>query len=75
MGGAPRCFTGFCESVAECIDCPSGLVDRDHDGNFELEICSKAGTCRLGWKNVNAKGGNGYCECKDGLRGLACNEF
>jgi hypothetical protein len=28
LGGAPACFTGFCDDYAECIDCPSGLVDR-----------------------------------------------
>ena len=39
-GGGPRCYTGFCDQVAECIECPSGLVDSNNDGNMELEVCS-----------------------------------
>jgi hypothetical protein len=27
LGGPPNCFSGFCDDYAECIDCPSGLVD------------------------------------------------
>lgn len=75
FGGAPRCFSGFCENVAECVDCPAAVIDNSKNGNFELEVCGKAGVCRLGWKNPNAKGGNGYCECKQGMKGLACNEY
>ena len=75
LGGAPKCYSGFCESVAECIDCPMALVDKNKNGNFVLEICGKEGVCRLGWKNPNSKGGNGYCECKNNMKGLACNEY
>ena len=74
-GGAPACFSGFCESIAECVDCPTALVDRKRNGNFEEEVCGASGVCRLGWKNQKAKGGNGYCECRNGMKGLACNEY
>ena len=50
-------------------------MDTQKNGNFELEVCGKAGMCRLGWKNPDAKGGNGYCECQHGMKGLACNQF
>ena len=74
-GGAPACYMGYCENVAECVDCPSAVVDNKLNGRFEVEVCGRAGICKLGWKNPGAKGGNGYCECQDGLKGLACNEF
>jgi hypothetical protein len=74
-GGAPHCFSGFCENVAECVDCPAALVDVNKNGKFELETCGRNGICRLGWKNPNARGGNGYCECQNGMKGLSCNEF
>ena len=74
-GGAPKCFSGFCENVAECVDCPAALIDFNKSGKFELETCGRSGVCRLGWKNPNAKGGNGYCDCQNGMKGLACNEY
>ena len=75
LGGAPDCFSGFCEKVAECIDCPTALIDKQKNGNFEVEVCGLSGVCRLGWKNPRAKGGNGYCECNGGMKGIACNEY
>lgn len=75
FGGPPHCYSGFCESVAECIDCPIAIVDIHNDGNYIPETCGGAGVCRLGWKNPQAKGGNGYCECKSGMKGLACNKY
>ncbi len=74
LGGAPECYSGFCDEVAECIDCPAALVDTGADGTYELEVCAGNGVCRLGWKDGNHKGGNGYCECTAGTRGLACNQ-
>jgi hypothetical protein len=41
---------------------------------MEEEVCGDAGMCKLGWKNKD-KGGNGYCECNEGMRGISCNEF
>lgn len=74
-GGGPRCYTGFCDQVAECIECPSGLVDSNNDGNMELEVCSGNGRCLLGWyDDINKKGGNGYCVCSGGAKGLSCNQ-
>lgn len=75
FGGAPNCYTGFCEQVAECIDCPGALVDKNKNGDFVMEVCGNSGICRLGWKSPNSKGGNGYCECKNGMKGLGCNEY
>lgn len=75
FGGDPSCYSGFCEQVAECIDCPFSLVDKNKNGNFDVEVCGGSGICRLGWKNPNSKGGNGYCECKNGMKGSACNEY
>ena len=40
-----------------------------------MEVCGNSGVCRLGWKNPNSKGGNGYCECKNNMKGVACNEY
>lgn len=74
-GGAPNCYSGFCESVAECVDCPTALIDKNKNGAFTTEVCGGNGICKLGWKNANAKGGNGYCECKNGMKGLACNLY
>lgn len=74
-GGGPRCYTGFCDEVAECIECPAGLNDNNSDGNLELEVCSGNGRCLLGWyDDTNKKGGNGYCVCTAGAKGLACNQ-
>jgi len=74
-GGGPQCYSGFCDQVAECIECPSGLVDLNGDGNMELEVCSANGRCMLGWyDDINKKGGNGYCVCSGGAKGLACNQ-
>ena len=74
-GGGPHCYSGFCDQVAECIECPAGLIDLTGDGNLELEICSGNGRCLLGWyDDTNKKGGNGYCVCSGGARGLACNQ-
>lgn len=74
-GGGPHCYSGFCDQVAECIECPSGLVDMNGDGNMELEVCSGKGRCLLGWwDDVNKKGGNGYCVCQGGAKGLSCNQ-
>ncbi len=42
-------------------------------GEFESEVCSGSGVCKLGWKGTSTNGGNGYCECTNGRRGLACN--
>ena len=75
MGTSPKCYSGLCESVSECIDCPSALVDKNKNGNFVNEVCGNSGVCRLGWKNPNSKGGNGYCECKNNMKGTACNEY
>ena len=75
LGGAPNCFSGFCEVHGECIDCPSALVDRNKNGKFDLEICSRNGICKLGWKYPHTKGGNGYCVCHNNFKGLACNEY
>lgn len=74
-GGGARCYSGFCDQVAECIECPAGLVDVNGDGNLELEVCSGNGRCLLGWyDDTNKKGGNGYCVCSGGAKGLACNQ-
>lgn len=74
-GGGARCYTGFCDQVAECVECPAGLVDLDNSGKLELEVCSANGICKLGWyDDTNKKGGNGYCECGAGAKGLACNQ-
>lgn len=75
FGGAPLCYTGFCEQIAECIDCPSALIDKNKDGDFVMEVCGMSGICRLGWKSPYSKGGNGYCECRNGMKGLSCNEY
>ena len=34
LGGGPNCFSGFCENVLECIDCPTALVDKYHKGGY-----------------------------------------
>ena len=73
-GGAPNCYSGFCDQVAECVECPAGLIDVG-GGKMELEVCGGNGVCKLGWfDDTNKKGGNGYCECQGGARGLACNQ-
>jgi len=41
-------------------------------GLVEPVVCGGSGKCKLGWKNDKMKGGNGYCECEGGTRGLAC---
>lgn len=74
-GGPPKCYSGFCENVAECVDCPTGLADMNKSGQFEALVCSGAGKCRLGWKDSKSKAGNGYCECDSPRKGLACHEF
>eukprot|EP00744_Colponema_vietnamica_P002111 GILI01003396.1.p1 GENE.GILI01003396.1~~GILI01003396.1.p1 ORF type:complete len:232 (+),score=41.74 GILI01003396.1:85-780(+) len=73
-GGPPHCFSGFCDEIAECIDCPYASLDLNGDGYFEPEVCGDAGICRLGWKDPVHKGGNGYCDCLGGMKGLSCNE-
>ena len=74
-GGGPHCYSGFCDQVAECIECPVGVVDMSGNGNMELEVCSGNGRCLLGWyDDINKKGGNGYCVCSGGAKGLACNQ-
>ena len=75
FGDSPNCFSGYCEQVAECIDCPHALVDKNKNGDFTQEVCGNSGVCRLGWKAPNSKGGNGYCDCKNNMKGLACNEY
>lgn len=75
FGGAPYCYSGFCEMIAECIDCPTALVDKNKNGNFVPEVCGLNGVCRLGWKNPTSKGGNGYCECRSNMKGSSCNEY
>jgi hypothetical protein len=74
-GGSPRCYSGFCDNFAECVDCPTALVDTYKNGNFQKEVCGNAGICKLGWLNTKMKGGNGYCECNEGMKGVACNEY
>lgn len=74
LQGPPLCYTGFCSEVAECIDCPTSLVDLDGSGILSPHICGGHGVCKLGWKDSQNKGGNGYCECEPGNRGLGCNE-
>jgi len=75
FGDSPNCFSGYCESIAECIDCPYALVDKNKNGDFTQEVCGNSGVCRLGWKSPNSKGGNGYCDCKNNMKGLSCNEY
>jgi hypothetical protein len=56
----------------ECVDCPTAIIEKD--GSFEEEVCANSGICKLGWTNTE-KGGNGYCECSEGTKGLACNQY
>jgi hypothetical protein len=74
FGGPPNCFSGFCETNAKCIDCPKALIDPEMLGKLEEETCARNGICKIGWRNIVTGGGNGYCECSAGLRGLSCNE-
>lgn len=72
----PECYIGLCEKLVECIDCPYGLNEIDSEGNLEYQVCSGHGICRLGWLNEKKKkGGNGFCECFDGRKGLACDQI
>ena len=73
FGGPPQCYSGFCEMVAECIDCPSANVIHEHFG-IVPEVCAGNGICRLGFKYPDSKGGNGYCECLNSWKGLSCNQ-
>lgn len=73
-GGGPLCYSGFCERVAECVDCPIAPVF-NRNGILDTAVCGNAGICKLGWRNEETKGGNGYCECNKGMRGIACNKF
>jgi hypothetical protein len=73
-GGSPKCFTGLCEMKAKCLDCPKALIDPERLGKLEPETCAGQ-TCRIGYRNPITGGGNGYCECKNNMKGLACNEF
>ncbi len=75
LGGMPRCYTGFCDEYADCIDCPYGMVDVNANGLLGPMVCSGNGICKLGWKDPQHKGGNGYCECSNNMRGLACNQM
>ena len=70
-----NCFSGLCDTIIGCIDCPTALIDRTGNGNFQKEVCGLSGYCRIGWRNTKGKGGNGYCECINGMKGLACNEY
>jgi len=71
-----QCYTGFCEKYLECIDCPFGFNLVDNQYNYELQVCSGHGVCRLGWLNDRGKkGGNGFCECYEGRKGLACDQI
>lgn len=71
-GGPPFCYSGFCESIAECVDCPCAYLEKAGQ-NPECVVCSGAGMCKLGWKSPNSKAANGYCECDMNRKGLACN--
>jgi hypothetical protein len=62
----------LCSNIVDCIDCPTAFVKIE--GKMEEEVCGAAGLCKLGWKN-KYKGGNGYCECNEGMRGISCNEI
>lgn len=71
-----QCYSSLCEKLVECIDCPFGLNQIDSENNHEFETCSGHGICRLGWLNDKKnKGGNGYCECYEGRKGLACDQI
>ena len=71
-----QCYTGFCDKYLQCIDCPSGFNIIDNQYNYELQVCSGHGICRLGWLNDRGKkGGNGFCECYEGRKGLACDQI
>jgi hypothetical protein len=73
LGGAPNCYSGFCDRIAQCVDCPTAVVYKK--GLLEPAVCGNAGVCRLGWTNDKTRGGNGYCVCFNGMRGLACNQY
>ena len=73
QGGAPQCYSGFCDIQTGCIDCPMGPVELGTKiSEIEPVVCGGHGKCRLGWKNQYQNGGNGYCECDKGSKGLAC---
>ena len=68
------CYSGFCDKIVECIDCPYGLNQNNQE--LEVQVCSGHGVCRLGWlREKERKGGNGFCECYEGRKGLACDQI
>eukprot|EP00386_Alphamonas_edax_P004269 GDKI01013484.1.p1 GENE.GDKI01013484.1~~GDKI01013484.1.p1 ORF type:complete len:154 (-),score=31.27 GDKI01013484.1:150-611(-) len=73
-GGAPHCFSGLCDHATHCIDCPHAFVDRNGDGKMVSEVCGGRGVCKVGWKNRDTYGGNGYCVCTPPYRGMACDQ-
>ena len=74
-----ECYSGFCDKYVNCIDCPSGLNQIDSEFHYEFQVCSGHGICKLGWLNEKNEekrlGGNGYCECYEGRKGLACDQI
>lgn len=71
-----QCYSGFCEKYVQCIDCPAGLNLVDNENHYEFQVCSGHGICRLGWlHDEGRKGGNGFCECYEGRKGLACDQI
>lgn len=69
----PFCFSGFCDQLLQCIDCPYGIDKESKDNyNFIPKTCSGRGICKLGFLADNDKSGNGFCECERGYKGLAC---
>ena len=69
----PFCFSGFCDQLLQCIDCPYGIDKEGRDYfNFIPKTCSGRGICKLGFLAEDDKSGNGFCECEKGYKGLAC---
>lgn len=66
-GGGPSCYSGFCDDIVGCIDCPSiSLISEE--GESSLEVCGDRGVCKI----VKDSSSTGYCDCDDGFRGVAC---
>jgi hypothetical protein len=75
----PFCFSGFCDQLLQCVDCPYGIgAEREYGGNFGgsynflPKVCSGRGVCKLGFIAEDGKSGNGFCQCERGYKGLAC---
>ncbi|XP_053992272.1 uncharacterized protein LOC128883679 isoform X2 [Hylaeus volcanicus] len=70
-GGGWRCYSGLCDELAACTDCPYVMLQLAPQQPLQPEICADRGECFIGSTTSN----NGYCECDNPFRGLACDQY